>query len=74
MRYISEAESRLLITHEIAFEAVKDAFLAAVLDNKSTVFPAVIAHGTNPINVFTIKSPNHLLRFRPQSGIILARE
>lgn len=56
MQHISEAESRLLITHEMAFEAVKDAFLAAALDTRSTVFPAVIAHGTKPTNVFTIKS------------------
>lgn len=56
MQYISEAESRLLITHEIALEAVKDAFLAAALDTNSTVFPAVIAHGTKPTKVFTIKS------------------
>lgn len=56
MKYIPEAESRLLITHEIAFDAVKDAFIAAAVDRSSTVFPAMIAHGPQPTNGFSIKS------------------
>ncbi|GAB7358603.1 hypothetical protein MBLNU230_g2663t1 [Neophaeotheca triangularis] len=56
MKYISEEESRLLISHSIAFDAVKEAFIAAAVDETSTVFPAVIAHAAQPANVFTVKS------------------
>lgn len=56
MRYIPEEKSRLLITHEIAFHAVKDALVAAALDDSSAIFPAVIAHAARKQDVFTIKS------------------
>lgn len=56
MKFISEEESRLLITHEIAFAAVKDALIAAAADDSSTIFPAVIAHAARKQDVFTIKS------------------
>jgi len=45
-----------LITHEIAFDAVRDALIAAALDDSSTIFPAVIAHAARKHDVFTIKS------------------
>jgi ornithine cyclodeaminase len=56
MTFISEEESRLLITHEIAFHAVKDALIAAAVDVSSTIFPAVVAHAAHKHDVFTIKS------------------
>jgi ornithine cyclodeaminase len=56
MRFISEEESRLRITHEIAFHAVKDALIAATVDVSSTIFPAVVAHAARKHDVFTIKS------------------
>lgn len=45
-----------MITHEIAFDAVKDALIAAAADDLSTIFPAVIAHAARKQDVFTIKS------------------
>lgn len=56
MRFISEEESRLLITHEVAFNAVKDALIAAAVDVSSTIFPAVVAHAARKHDVFKIKS------------------
>ncbi|KAH0290089.1 ornithine cyclodeaminase [Aureobasidium namibiae CBS 147.97] len=56
MKYISEAESRRLISHKIAFKAVREALIAAVTDSTSTVFPAVVAHASQRHNVFTMKS------------------
>jgi len=56
MKFISEEESRLLITHEIAFDAVKNAFIAAAVDDLSTIFPAVIANAARKHDAFTIKS------------------
>ena len=56
MKFISEEESRLLITHENAFDAVRNALIAAAVDNSSTIFPAVIAHAGRKHDVFTIKS------------------
>lgn len=56
MKLISEEESRLLITHGIAFDAVKDALIAAAVDSSSTKFPAVIAHAARKQDVFTTKS------------------
>jgi len=45
-----------MIPHEIAFDAVKDALIAAAADGSSTIFPAVIAHAARKQDVFTIKS------------------
>ena len=56
MKFISEEESRLMITHEIAFDAVNDALIAAAADGSSTIFPAVIAHAARKQDVFTMKS------------------
>ena len=55
MRFMSEEQSAALITPEIAYTAVREAFLAAA-SGRATVFPAVIAHGGDPENTFTIKS------------------
>lgn len=55
MRYIPEAQSSTVVTHEMAFEAISEAFQAASALG-SVVFPALIAHGSNPVNRFSVKS------------------
>ncbi|MGU3540446.1 ornithine cyclodeaminase family protein [Methylobacterium sp. A54F] len=55
MRFISEEQSAALVTHEIAFEAAREALVAAVADG-TTLFPAVLGHGSAPTNRFSIKS------------------
>lgn len=55
MKFISEAQSSALITHELALEAVRQALIAASSDS-SHVFPTVIAHGSLPSNTFSIKA------------------
>jgi ornithine cyclodeaminase len=55
VRFMSEEQSAALITAELAYTAVRAAFIAAA-GGQATVFPAVIAHGGDPQNTFTIKS------------------
>ncbi len=55
MHYISEAQSSAVVTHEMAFEAIKEALIAACADS-SRIFPALIAHGSDPVNRFSVKS------------------
>jgi ornithine cyclodeaminase len=55
MIFLSEAESAALITEEIAYDAVRRAFIAAAAE-QSALFPAVPCHGSQPHNRFTIKS------------------
>lgn len=55
MRFISEQQSSALISHELAFGAVRDALIAAVSAG-GKVFPAVIAHGSAPQNRFSVKA------------------
>ncbi|MCJ2182934.1 ornithine cyclodeaminase family protein [Novosphingobium sp. 1949] len=55
MKFISEEQSSALITHELAYAAAREALVAAV-EETSTVFPAVIAHGSQAHNRFTVKS------------------
>jgi len=54
MKFMSEDESASLVSHEMAFEAAREAFLAVVDD--AVIFPAVIAHGSSVTNRFSIKS------------------
>ena len=54
MKFISEDESAALVTHEMAFAAAREALCAVVED--AVLFPAVLAHGTEPTNRFSIKS------------------
>lgn len=54
MKFMSEEESASLISHEMAYEAARDAFLAVVDD--AVIFPAVIAHGSAPTNRISIKT------------------
>jgi len=56
MRYISEALSSQLISHDLAFDAVKAAFIAA--SEQAKLFPVVIAEGTPKNSVFSLKSAN----------------
>ena len=55
MRYIPEDQSAALITHELAFAAVREALIAASQPT-AKVFPAVIAHGSDPGNRFSVKA------------------
>lgn len=55
MRFLPEAESAELITEELAFSAVRDALIAAA-SGEAEVFPAVLGHGSDPRNRFTVKS------------------
>ncbi|RUV66928.1 MAG: ornithine cyclodeaminase family protein [Mesorhizobium sp.] len=55
MIYISEEESAALVTHELAFEAVRRALVAAA-SKQSLVFPAVLGRAREAINTFSIKS------------------
>ena len=55
MQFMSEEQSTALITPEIAYTAVRGAFIAAA-GGEATVFPAVMAHAGDPQNTFTIKS------------------
>ncbi|MBB3861561.1 ornithine cyclodeaminase [Novosphingobium hassiacum] len=54
MKFISEEESAALVSHEMAFEAAREALIAVVDD--AVLFPAVLAHGSAPTNRFSIKS------------------
>jgi len=55
MIYISEEESAALISHEIAYEAVRAALVAAV-SAEGRIFPAVLGRSASPTNTFSIKS------------------
>lgn len=54
MNFMSEEESVALVSHEMAFEAAREALIAVVDD--AVIFPAVLAHGSSPANRFSIKS------------------
>lgn len=55
MRFISEEESAGLVSHAMAFEAAREALVAAVSPGTS-LFPAVLGHGSDVGNRFSIKS------------------
>lgn len=55
MIVITEAQSAAVVSHALAFDAVRDALIAASSSN-AAVFPVVHGHGTEPTNRFTIKS------------------
>jgi len=54
MNFMSEEESASLVSHEMAYEAARDALVAAA--GGAVIFPAVIAHGSSATNRFSIKS------------------
>jgi ornithine cyclodeaminase len=55
MIYISEEEAAALVTHELAFDAVRRALIAAA-SKQSLVFPAVLGRAREAANTFSIKS------------------
>jgi ornithine cyclodeaminase len=55
MRFISEEESAALVDHAMAFDAAREALIAVVAPG-TTLFPAVLGHGSEPANRFSIKS------------------
>lgn len=54
MKFMSEDESASLISHAMAYEAAREAMVAAAGD--AVIFPVVLAHGSIPTNRFSIKS------------------
>ncbi|MFT7684212.1 MAG: ornithine cyclodeaminase [Moritella dasanensis] len=56
MKYISEALSSRLISHELAFNAVSAAFITA--SEQAKLFPVVIAEGHAENSIFSLKSAN----------------
>lgn len=54
MKFMSEDESASLVSHEMAYEAAREALVAAAGD--AVIFPAVLAHGSSATNRFSIKS------------------
>ena len=55
MIYVSEEESAALITHELAFPAIRAALIAAA-SRDSRVFPAVLGRSSDAANTFSVKS------------------
>ena len=55
MILITERQWSAIVTQELAFAAVRDAFIAAVAPGAAN-FPVVHGHGSDPQNRFTIKS------------------
>lgn len=55
MRHLVEAESAALITEDLAYTAARAALVAAA-SPQSEVFPALLGHGSDPRNRFTVKS------------------
>lgn len=58
MIFIDEARSAALATHEMAYDAIRDALIATVRDD-ATSFPVVIGHASDAQNRFTIKSASN---------------
>ncbi|WIY23803.1 ornithine cyclodeaminase family protein [Parasedimentitalea psychrophila] len=55
MIHITEAQSGAAISHELAYEAVRRALIAAN-SSEAAIFPVVLGNASNPQNKFTIKS------------------
>ena len=55
MQYLNEAQTAKLISHQLAFSAVKEAFIAATTD-EATLFPVVNAAGPQADSMFSMKS------------------
>lgn len=55
MKLMTEEQSLSLITHEIAYQATKDALIAAA-DDRSEIFPTVAGYGSKRDDRFVIKS------------------
>ena len=55
MQYLNEATTAKLISHQLAYTAVKEAFIAATTD-EATLFPVVNAAGPQADSMFSMKS------------------
>ncbi|MVO17517.1 ornithine cyclodeaminase family protein [Parasedimentitalea huanghaiensis] len=55
MIHITEAQSGAAISHELAFEAVRRALIAAS-SPEAAIFPVVLGRASDPQNKFTVKS------------------
>lgn len=55
MRFLSEAQSAELVSHELAYTAVRSALIVAATTTAST-FPALIAHGADDRDFFAVKA------------------
>lgn len=55
MIYLNEQQTSQLISHQLAYDAVKEAFIAAVSD-EATLFPVVNAAGPQEGSMFSLKS------------------
>lgn len=55
MIYLNEQQTSQLISHQLAYDAVKEAFIAAVSD-EATLFPVVNAAGSQEGSMFSLKS------------------
>ncbi|MGS0696229.1 ornithine cyclodeaminase family protein [Shewanella sp. 0m-4] len=55
MQYLNEAQTAKLVTHQLAYSAVKEAFIAATTD-EATLFPVVNASGPQTDSMFSLKS------------------
>jgi len=65
MIYLNEAQTAKLISHELAYTAVKEAFVAAI-SSETTLFPVVNASGAQPDSMFSLKSAStaHLVGWK----------
>ena len=54
MQYVSEEVSARLASHELAYDAVKNALIAA--SEGAAIFPVVLGHGSDPSNTYAVKS------------------
>lgn len=55
MKFIPEEQSAALFDHSLAYASAREALIAAAGD-AATIFPAVLAHGSDMTNRFSIKS------------------
>jgi ornithine cyclodeaminase len=54
MKYISEDVSSQFASHDMAYDAVRAALIAA--SESAAIFPVVLGHGSDPSNTYAIKS------------------
>ncbi len=55
MIYLTESQTAQLISHNLAYQAVREAFIAAISD-KTRLFPVVNATGTEADSIFSLKA------------------
>jgi len=67
MRFISAAQCLSIVTHKLAFDAIKTA-LIAVASPQSTLFPVLVGHGSDTTTRFGVKSATQSVT-EPLSGL-----